>query len=177
MYPRSIFPLLFLFLCYFSLTISSIKNTENYNLNITYEKYYEDYYMNKYLYYKNKYNSNIQIKEIKHLKAQGFFYYTVKNGEVCNYAEYILINKTHYYYMFRILLHELTHYFQCIYSNKNNKNMSSIKNKMPSNKYITFVKDSYKNLYWDFEFEAFYYQYNYHDFKILESEIMNTTIY
>ena len=61
MYPRSIFPLLFLFLCYFSLTISSIKNTENYNLNITYEKYYEDYYMNKYLYYKNKYNSNIQI--------------------------------------------------------------------------------------------------------------------
>ena len=33
--------------------------------------------------------------------------------------------------------------------------MSSIKNKMPSNKYITFVKNSYKNLYWDFEFVLF----------------------
>ena len=34
--------------------------------------------------------------------------------------------------------------------------MSSIKNKMPSNKYITFVKNSYKNLYWDFEFEGIF---------------------
>jgi len=143
-----------------------------FNSNINYKKYFDQYYKTKYLYYKNKYNANVSIQEIKHLKAQGYFYYVVKNGEVCDYAENILINKTHYYYMFRILLHELTHYLQCVHSNKNNKNISSIKNKIPSDKYIKFVKDSYKNLYWDFEFEAFYYQYNYHDFKILESEVM-----
>ena len=44
-------------------------------------------YKNKYENYKNKYKNEIQINEISRLKSEGFFYYTVKNGEVCDYAE------------------------------------------------------------------------------------------
>ena len=125
-----------------------------------YKEYFDQYYKTKYLYYKNKYNSNIQIKEIKHLKAQGFFYYTVKNGEVCDYAEKIFINKTNYYTMYLTLIHELTHYFQCIYSNKMNTDMSSIHNHILPLNTINFIENAYKKDYWKIEYEAFYYQKN-----------------
>ena len=135
---------------------------------------FDTIYKNKYEYYKNKYNQQIQINEISRLKSEGFFYYTVKNGEVCDYAEKIFINKTNYYQMYIILIHELTHYFQCIYSNKMNKNMSSIHNHILPLHTIQFIELVYKKTFWEMEYEAFYYQKNSKEFKNLEEYI--TTI-
>lgn len=135
---------------------------------------FDTIYKNKYEYYKNKYNQQIQINEISRLKSEGFFYYTVKNGEVCDYGEKIFINKTNYYQMYIILIHELTHYFQCIYSNKMNKNMSSIHNHILPLHTIKFIELVYKRTFWNMEYEAFYYQKNSKEFKKLEEYI--TTI-
>tara|TARA_B100001094_G_scaffold307494_1_gene339237 strand:- start:440 stop:916 length:477 start_codon:yes stop_codon:yes gene_type:complete len=135
---------------------------------------FDTIYKNKYEYYKNKYKQQIQINEISRLKSEGFFYYTVKNGEVCDYAEKIFINKTNYYQMYIILIHELTHYFQCIYSNKMNKNMSSIHNHILPLHTIQFIELVYKKTFWEMEYEAFYYQKNSKEFKNLEEYI--TTI-
>jgi len=79
---------------------------------------HEDLYKELYFEYKNKYNTKIEIKEIKGLRSSGFFYYVVKKGEICSYPENILINKTTYKKMLNTLIHELTHYLQCLYSNK-----------------------------------------------------------
>lgn len=132
---------------------------------------FDTIYKNKYEYYKNKYNQQIQINEISRLKSEGFFYYTVKNGEVCDYAEKIFINKTNYYQMYIILIHELTHYFQCIYSNKMNKTMSSIHNHILPLHTIQFIELVYKKKFWNMEYEAFYYQKNSKEFKKLEEYI------
>lgn len=129
------------------------------------------YYMKRYMYYKNKYKDRIQIKEIEKMKVRGYFNYVIKKDDICKYAENILINKTDYFNMFKILIHELTHYMQCIYSEKYNKNMSSITKKMPNDYYVDFVKTVYKIEDWDTEFEAFYYQSNYEKFKNLENII------
>ena len=129
------------------------------------------YYMERYMYYKNKYRDRIQINEIKKMKVRGYFNYIIKKNDICKYAENILINQTDYFNMFKILIHELTHYIQCIYSEKYNKNMSSVTNKMPNNYYVDFVKTAYKIQDWDMEFEAFYYQSNYENFKDLEKFI------
>ena len=129
-------------------------------------------YKNKYENCKNKYKNKIQINEISRLKSEGFFYYTVKNGEICDYAEKIFINKTNYYQMYIILIHELTHYFQCIYSNKMNTNMSSIHNHILPLHTINFIENAYKKDYWKIEYEAFYYQKNSKEFEKLEKFIL-----
>lgn len=129
----------------------------------------ETIYKDTYLIYKNKYQPHINIKEISRLKSQGFFYYTVKNGEICDYSENILINKTTYKSMLPILIHELTHYLQCIYSNKNNKNITSIKNHVLPLHTIQFIENAYDKKHWNMEYEAFYYQDNINEFHKLEN--------
>tara|TARA_B110000483_G_C17978255_1_gene458683 strand:- start:248 stop:736 length:489 start_codon:yes stop_codon:yes gene_type:complete len=134
---------------------------------------FDTIYKNKYEYYKNKYKNQIHIEELARLKSEGIFYYTIKNGEICNYAEKIFINRTNYYTMYLTLIHELTHYFQCIYSNKMNKNMSSIHNHILPLHTIQFIEDVYKKTFWNMEYEAFYYQKNSKKFKNLEEYIKN----
>ena len=128
----------------------------------------ETIYKDIYFKYKNKYQSYINIKEVSRLKSNGFFYYTIKNGEICDYAENIFINKTNYKSMLATLIHELTHYLQCIYSNKNNKNISSIHNHILPLHTIYFIENVYHKKYWDMEYEAFYYQNNINEFNKLE---------
>lgn len=132
-----------------------------------------DIFKNKYEKYKNKYKNEIQIKELPRLKSEGLFHYSVKNGEICDYSENILINKTDYYTMYSTLIHELTHYLQCIYSNKMNKNMSSIYNHILPLHTIKFIEGAYKQHFWNMEYEAFYYQKNTKDFEKLEKYIKN----
>ena len=134
---------------------------------------FDTVYKNKYENYKNKYKNHIQIRESTRLKTDGFFYYTVKNGEICDYSEKIFINKSNYYHMYSILIHELTHYFQCIYSNKMNKNMSSIHNHILPLNTIKFIELVYKPHFWNMEYEAFYYQENINEFEKLEKYIKN----
>lgn len=134
---------------------------------------FDTIYKNKYENYKNKYENQIKIKELPRLRSEGIFYYTVKNGNICDYAENIFINKTDYYHMYSTLIHELTHYFQCIYSNKMNKNMSSIHNHILSNDIIQFIELVYKKKFWEMEYEAFYYQKNSKEFEKLEKYIEN----
>ena len=129
---------------------------------------FDTIYKNKYEYYKNKYKNQIQIKELPRLRSEGIFYYTIRNGNICDYGENIFINKTHYYYMYVTLIHELTHYFQCIYSNKMNKNMSSIHNHILPLNTIKFIELVYKPHFWNMEYEAFYYQENINEFEKLE---------
>ena len=131
-------------------------------------------YKNKYEYYKTKYKNQIPIKELPRLRSEGIFYYIIKNGNICDYGENIFINKTNYYTMYVTLIHELTHYFQCIYSNKMNKNMSSIHNHILPLHTIQFIESVYKKTFWEMEYEAFYYQKNSKKFKNLEKYI--TTI-
>ena len=57
---------------------------------------HEDLHKELYFEYKNKYNTKIEIKEIKGLSSPGFFYYIVNKREICTYPENILINKTTY---------------------------------------------------------------------------------
>ena len=49
--------------------------------------------------------------------------------------------------MYIILIHELTHYFQCIYSNKMNTDMSSIHNHILPLNTINFIELVYKKDY------------------------------
>jgi len=128
-------------------------------------------YKNKYEEYKNKYKNEIEIKELTRLNSKGIFYYTIKNGEICNYSKNIFINKTDYYTMYSTLIHELTHYLQCIYSNKMNQNMSSIKNHILPLHTIQFIELVYNKEYWQMEYEAFYYQTNIKEFEKLEKYI------
>ena len=151
--------ILFIFLLQFFLCFS---------INETFNNIYKSKYEN----YKNKYKNKIEIIEIPRLKSEGFFYYTVKNGEICDYAEKIFINKTNYYTMYLTLIHELTHYFQCIYSNKMNTNMNSIHNHILPLNTIKFIELVYKKKFWDMEYEAFYYQKNNKEFKKLEKFIL-----
>ena len=134
---------------------------------------FDTIYKNKYEHYKNKYENQIKIKELPRLRSEGIFYYTVKNGNICDYAENIFINKTDYYHMYSTLIHELTHYFQCIYSNKMNKNISSIHNHILSIDTIQFIELVYKRIFWEMEYEAFYYQKNNKEFEKLEKYIKN----
>jgi len=134
---------------------------------------YNEKYKSKYEEYKSKYENEIGIKELTRLKSMGFFYYTIKNGGICDYSENILINKTDYYTMYSTLIHELTHYLQCIYSNKMNRNMSSIKNHILPLYTITLIESLYKKEFWEMEYEAFYYQNNIKEFEDLEKYIKN----
>ena len=75
--------------------------------------------------------------------------------------------------MYLTLIHELTHYFQCIYSNKMNTDMNSIHNHILPLNTIKFIELVYKKKFWDMEYEAFYYQKNNKEFKKLEKYIKN----
>lgn len=153
--------LFYLYLCVFIYAFTQLNEESN-----------EDLYKDLYITYKQKYNTQIQIKEIKRLRSQGYFNYFIKNGEVCDYPENILINKTTYKKMLNTLIHELTHYLQCIYSRKNNKNMTAITNHKPINSTQQFIKDIYVQKFWNMEYEAFYYQDNINEFYKLEKLII-----
>lgn len=133
---------------------------------------HEDLYKELYFEYKNKYNTKIEIKEIKGLRSPGFFYYVVKKGEICDYPENILINKTTYKKMLNILIHELTHYLQCLYSKQKNKIMGAITNNKPLNKTKQFIENLYSQKFWNMEYEAFYYQDNIDKFNKLEQLVI-----
>ena len=152
----------FLLICFLQILLCSSMNNNN-------------IYKNKYEKYKNKYQNEIEIKELTRLTSMGFFHYTIKNGEICDYSENILINKTDYYTMYSTLIHELTHYLQCIYSNKMNTNMSSIHNHILPLNTIKFIELVYNKEFWQMEYEAFYYQKNTNEFEKLETYIK--TIY
>ena len=153
--------LFYLYLCVFIYAFTQLNEESN-----------EDLYKDLYITYKQKYNTQIQIKEIKRLRSQGYFNYFIKNGEVCDYPENILINKTTYKKMLNTLIHELTHYFQCIYSNKMNTDMSSIHNHILPLNTIKFIELVYKKKFWDMEYEAFYYQKNNQEFNKLEKLLL-----
>lgn len=128
----------------------------------------------RYLYYQKQklYNKYIDIKE-ENIKYSGLFTFDVDINHVCINYKYIYIKKKNdYYYKYRSLIHELTHYLQCIYSIKHNKPFSSITNNSPDNYTINFIKTIYNESFYKEEFEAFYYQNNPDLFPQLEKYVL-----
>lgn len=128
----------------------------------------------RYLFYQKHqlYNKYISIKE-ENIKYSGLFTYDVDKNNVCVNYKYIYIKKKNdYYNKYRILIHELTHYLQCIYSIKHNKPFSSITNNLPNNQTIEFIKTTYNESVYKEEFEAFYYQNNPDLFPQLEKYVL-----
>ena len=128
----------------------------------------------RYLYYQKQklYNKYIDIKE-ENIKYSGLFTFDVDINQVCINYKYIYIKKKNdYYYKYKSLIHELTHYLQCIYSIKHNKPFSSITNNSPDNYTINFIKTIYNESFYKEEFEAFYYQNNPDLFPQLEKYVL-----
>ena len=68
----------------------------------------------RYLYYQKQklYNKYIDIKE-ENIKYSGLFTFDVDINQVCINYKYIYIKKKNdYYYKYKSLIHELTHYLQ-----------------------------------------------------------------
>ncbi len=128
----------------------------------------------RYLYYQKQklYNKYIDIKE-ENIKYSGLFTFDVDINQICINYKYIYIKKKNdYYYKYKSLIHELTHYLQCIYSIKHNKPFSSITNNSPDNYTINFIKTIYNESFYKEEFEAFYYQNNPDLFPQLEKYVL-----
>ena len=128
----------------------------------------------RYLYYKYKvlYKNYLYIEE-NSLKYDGVFIYYSNNNNICTDAEKIYINnKLNYKKKFQILIHELTHYLQCLYSIKYNKSYSSITKNKPNKDVIKIIDKLYNQSNLSEEYEAFYYQYNYLKFNSLEKTVL-----
>lgn len=128
----------------------------------------------RYLYckYKVLYKSSIYIEE-NNVKYDGVFIYNIDKNNVCINGEKIYINnKLDYKKKFEILIHELTHYLQCLNSMKNNKSYSSITKNRPKNNIIKIIDKFYNQSNLSVEYEAFYYQYNYLEFNDLEKFVL-----
>lgn len=128
----------------------------------------------RYLYYKYKvlYKSVIYIEE-NNVRYDGIFIYNTDKNNVCINGEKIYINKKlDYKTKFEILIHELTHYLQCLNSMKNNKSYSSITKNRPKNNIIKIIDKLYNKSSLSEEYEAFYYQYNYLEFNDLENFVL-----
>lgn len=128
----------------------------------------------RYLYYKYKvlYKNYVYIEETN-VKYDGIFIYYFNNNNICVNAEKIYINnKLNYKKKFEVLIHELTHYLQCLYSIKCNKSYSSITNNIPNKDVIKIIDKIYNESNLSEEYEAFYYQYNYLEFNTLEKNVL-----
>lgn len=128
----------------------------------------------RYLYYKYKvlYKNYLYIEE-NSVKYDGVFIYYSNNNNICRDAEKIYINnKLNYKKKFQILIHELTHYLQCLYSIKYNKSYSSITKNKPNKDVIKIIDKLYNQSNLSEEYEAFYYQYNYLKFNSLEKTVL-----
>lgn len=128
----------------------------------------------RYLYYqhKNVYSKYILIKEINKSIYEGSFYFQDNNNICIKPISIIINNHTSYYKKYTILIHELTHYLQCIYSIKHNTVYSSITNNIPNKSIIHFINNTYNESYLKEEYEAYYYQYNHKEFHDLERHVL-----
>lgn len=128
----------------------------------------------RYLYYKYKllYKSSIYIEE-NNVRYDGIFIYNTDKNNICINGEKIYINKKlDYKTKFEILIHELTHYLQCLYSMKYNKSYGSITKNKPNNNMIKIINKLYNKSNLGEEYEAFYYQHNYLKFNNLENFVL-----
>ena len=127
----------------------------------------------RYLYYKykNLYKNYVYIEE-NNIKYDGMF--TFDNyKDICIKPKKIYIKKKlNYEKKFGVLIHELTHYLQCIHSIKYNKLYSSITNNKPNKTIIDYINESYNISHLNEEYEAFYYQNNYLKFNNLEKFVL-----
>lgn len=140
-------------------------------INSTETNYY--YEFNKYI---KLYSPYIYIEEIDDLYVEGYIDYTTINNDICYRIDGIYIKKNKPFKLkFQTLIHELTHYLQCIYSYKKNKNIYVITNNIPSSKNISFIKKVYNESHWTQEYEAFFYQYNTNLFNNLENNVLYNT--
>ena len=127
-----------------------------------------------YLYniYKQKYNNHIQIIE-DNIRDDGLFIFNIDKNNVCIKSTHIYIKKKNIYELkFTSLIHELTHYLQCIYSFKFNKPFSSVTNYKPKKQTISFINSAYNESYYNEEYEAYYYSQNYKNFNKLENIVL-----
>ncbi len=127
-----------------------------------------------YLYklYSKKYIYNIDIIE-GNIKYDGLFLFDTNKDNVCTKSTLIYIKKKGTYKQkFISLIHELTHYLQCIYSRKFNLPFSSVTNNKPTNKTIDFIHNNYNKSHFNEEYEAFYYSYNYKKFDKFEYSVL-----
>lgn len=146
---------------------------------LIYTDYNSTFYENKYQTYKNKYNQLINITETnKFPEVDGKFIYYFQ--PFCNpvniYISHNLTNRTiSYKDKFSTLLHELTHFFQCLYSNKLlvQKKIIPITKFLPSYYLRSFVKKYYNKTTWNIEFEAYHITEKPNKFTIIENYIHN----
>lgn len=127
-----------------------------------------------YLYrlYSQKYSYNIDIIQ-NNIRCDGLFLFDTDKNNVCTKSTHIYIKKKNTYKQkFLSLIHELTHYLQCIYSRRFNLPFSSITENKPTNKTINFIHKNYNKSYFNEEYEAFYYSYNHNKFNILEKQVL-----
>ena len=127
----------------------------------------------RYMYYKykNMYKNNIYIEEIN-IKHNGLFVYDTYENICIEPIKIYIKNKFNYKDKFRTLIHELTHYLQCIYSIKYNIEYSSITNNKPNKDIINFIDEVYNISEVKEEYEAFYYENKLLEFNNLEKFVL-----
>ena len=66
-----------------------------------------------------EYNSYFRIKEIQKLDCEGLIDYSMYKNKACYKVNYIYIKQENSYETkYKVLIHELTHYLQCLHSHK-----------------------------------------------------------
>jgi len=176
---KYIFYIFFIFYINYIYTLSFNKIISHNYINYTLQ---EITYKNKYFYYFNKYKYLINITETNLFpNIDGNFVYYFQPFCIPHHIHITsninnTINRTITYKIKYItLLHELIHYFQCIYSKKKYiyYKIKSITHFKPSNIYRKFIKKYYNKSKWNIEFESYYITQYPYKFKFFENKFKN----